>query len=300
MSTLRPFSRWAYPLLFACLAVSMACSSTTDSSSNAAGATNGGNANASAGSSGSSVAGAVSVAGGASGAPSQGGGGGSSAQAGAAAGGTTSAGAAGTPAGGSAGGGTSGASGAAGATSAGSGGASTGAFALTSPALIGTPDCAPDNKTACPVFPKENIGTSLGGSNKSPEFDWTAGPSGTQSYALVMQDLTNVTGTPAKPFVHWVMWNIPSATRMLPAGLETTAMPTVPAGASQRSFSTSSNGFQGSGKCGNVYEFTLYALPTATYTGTSTSQTAVRDGLATTSAPTASLRARSGAPGCTE
>ena len=305
MSTDRPLSRWACPLLFSCLAVSTACSSTTDSSTSTAGASSGGNANASAGSSGSNVAGAVSVngsaAGGASGAPSQAGGGGTNAQAGAAAGGTTSAGAAGAPAGGSAAGGTStGASGAAGANSAGSGGASSGAFALTSPAFTGMPGCAPDNKTACPVFPKENIGTNLGGSNKSPEFDWTAGPSGTQSYALVMQDLTNVTGTPAKPFVHWVMWNIPSATRMLPAGLETTAMPTVPAGASQRSFSTSSNGFQGSGKCGNVYEFILYALPTATFTGTTTSQTAVRDGLATTSTPTATLRARSGAPGCTE
>jgi phosphatidylethanolamine-binding protein (PEBP) family uncharacterized protein len=158
------------------------------------------------------------------------------------------------------------------------------------------PGCAADNKTACPVFPKENIGTSIGGSNKSPELAWTAGPSGTQSYALVLQDLTNVMN--GKPFVHWALWNIPGATRMLPAGLETTAMPMVPAGSSQRSFS--GNGYQGSGKCGNVYEFVLYALPTASFTPTGTNQTSVRDGLAATNAPTASLRAKSGAPGCTE
>jgi len=283
----------------------MACSSDAESNSGAAGATSGGNASTSAGSGGSSIAGAIgtagSTAGGSGGNPGQGGGGGANAQAGAAAGGATSGGAAGTPGGGSAAGGASGsggASGAAGASSGGSGGASTGAFALTSPVLAAMAGCAADNKTACPVFPKENIGTNLGGSNKSPEFDWTAGPTGTQSYAIVMQDLTNITA--GKPLVHWTMWNIPSATRMLPAGLETAAMPSVPPGSSQRSFSASNNGFQGSGKCGNVYEFILYALPTATYTGSSTSQTAVRDGLATTNAPTATLRARSGAPGCTE
>jgi phosphatidylethanolamine-binding protein (PEBP) family uncharacterized protein len=158
------------------------------------------------------------------------------------------------------------------------------------------PACAADNKAACPVFPKDNIGTSIGGSNKSPALDWTAGPSGTQSYAIVLQDLTNLTG--GKPFVHWALWNIPGATPMLPAGLETSAMPSVPAGSSQRSFS--GNGYQGSGKCGNVYEFVLYALPSAAFTPTGTNQTAVRDGLAATNAPTATLRARSGAPGCTE
>lgn len=144
------------------------------------------------------------------------------------------------------------------------------------------------------MFPKDNIAVN-GGANKSPELNWTAGPSGTMSYAIVLQDLTNIMG--GKPFVHWAMWNIPGTTRMLPAGLETTAMPSVPAGSSQKSFS--GNGYQGSGKCGNVYEFALYALPTATYTGSTSSQTAVRDGLVTTAAPTATLRAKSGAPGCT-
>ena len=155
--------------------------------------------------------------------------------------------------------------------------------------------CAADMTAACPVFPKENIGTSIGGTNKSPELNWTAGPSSTQSYAIVLQDLTNATG--GKPFVHWAMWNIPAATTKLPAGLETGAMPSVPAGSSQKSFS--GNGYQGSGKCGNVYEFVLYALTTATYAGSTSSQTAVRDGLVATSAPTATLRAKSGAPGCT-
>lgn len=235
---------------------------------------------------------------------------GGSATGGTSSGGTNSGGSAsgGTSSGGSASGGTSsggtgtagksstGGSANAGASSggSGSGGASTGGFTLTSPGWTANAACSADAKDQCPVFPKDNIGTSIGGANKSPELNWTGAPSATMSYAIVLQDLTNITG--GKPFVHWVMWNIPGTTQKLPAGLDTAAMPSVPAGASQKSFGM---GYQGSGKCGNVYEFVLYALPTAMYTGSTTNQTAVRDGLVTTNAPTATLRAKSGAPGCT-
>ncbi|HYQ30817.1 MAG TPA: hypothetical protein VER04_26475 [Polyangiaceae bacterium] len=301
MSTLRLSLRWASPTMIACLALVTACSSSPESSASAAGSANGGSTSASAGSSGASVAGAgANTAGGASGSSTQGGSSGSTAQAGAPAG--TTGGGAGTTGGGASGGGASGSAGtsaAAGASnggSNGSGGSSTSSLTLTSPGWTAMSGCTPDNRTACPVFPKENIGTNLGGSNKSPELDWTAGPSGTQGYAIVMQDLTNI--SQGKPLVHWVMWNIPGATRMLPAGLETTAMPSVPAGSSQRSFN--GNGYQGSGKCGNLYEFTLYALPTATFTPSAATTTAVRDDLAATNAPSATLRAKSGAPGCTE
>jgi phosphatidylethanolamine-binding protein (PEBP) family uncharacterized protein len=292
--------------MISCLALVTGCSSATDSGSNTAGATstagatNGGNASASGGGGASNVAGAVnggSAAGGTSGS-SQGGSSGANAQAGAP-GGTNAGGAAGAAAAGAAGAGGaagSGTAGAAGSNAGGSGGGSTGAFALTSPAWTAMQGCAPDMKSACPVFPKDNIGTNIGGSNKSPALDWTAGPSGTQSYALVFRDLSFM--MQGKPFVHWVMWNIPGTTRMLPAGLETTAMPSVPQGSSQRSFN--GNGFQGSGACGNVYEFVLYALTTPSFTPTGTTQTAVADGLAATNAPTVTLRARSGAPGCTE
>jgi phosphatidylethanolamine-binding protein (PEBP) family uncharacterized protein len=194
---------------------------------------------------------------------------------------------------GAAGGGAAGSSGTAGA-SGGSGGS--GAFILTSPGWTSMPGCSPDDKAACGIFPKANIGTNLGGENKSPELNWTGAPADTKSYGIVMQDLSNATG--GKAFVHWAMWNIPGETKMLPAALETTAMPSVPAGSSQRSFN--GNGYQGSGKCGNVYEFLLYALPMPTLTPSGTTQTAVADALAATNAPTASLRGRSGAPGCTE
>jgi phosphatidylethanolamine-binding protein (PEBP) family uncharacterized protein len=282
-----------------CLAALSACSSSDDpnpatgGATSVAGMSSGGNAGA--GTSGSSAGGAATAGSATGGTPASAG----SAGAGASAGGIggSSAGGGGNAGGtaGTGGGGAGGASAGTGGGGSGGGGGASG-FTLTSPGWTSPADCSAANKAVCGVFPKDNIGTSIGGSNKSPELDWGAGPSGTQSYAIVLHDLTNMMG--GKPFVHWVMWNIPGATRMLPAGLETTAMPSVPAGSSQRAYTA--NGYQGSGKCGNVYEFVLYALPMATFTPSGTTQTSVADGLDATGAPTATLRARSGAPGCTE
>jgi Raf kinase inhibitor-like YbhB/YbcL family protein len=43
------------------------------------------------------------------------------------------------------------------------------------------------------------------GADVSPALSWTAGPEGTQSYALIMDDPDAPRGT----WVHWVVWNIP-------------------------------------------------------------------------------------------
>jgi len=43
------------------------------------------------------------------------------------------------------------------------------------------------------------------GPDVSPALRWTGAPSGTQSYALVMDD----PDAPAGVWVHWVVWNIP-------------------------------------------------------------------------------------------
>lgn len=60
-------------------------------------------------------------------------------------------------------------------------------------------------------------------------------------------------------------------------------------------------GFFGSGKCGNVYEFVLFALPMAfTPPSGTVNQTTVANALKATGVPSATLRARSGAPECTE
>ncbi len=42
------------------------------------------------------------------------------------------------------------------------------------------------------------------GRNISPPLEWTPGPDGTRSYALIMDDPDNPGGT----WVHWVLWNI--------------------------------------------------------------------------------------------
>ena len=42
------------------------------------------------------------------------------------------------------------------------------------------------------------------GQDVSPPLEWTAGPMGTESYALIMDD----PDAPAGTWVHWVAWNI--------------------------------------------------------------------------------------------
>lgn len=53
--------------------------------------------------------------------------------------------------------------------------------------------------------------------NKFPGLTWTAGPDGTQSYVVIMQD-TDILRNNA-PILHWTMVNIPVAMTSLPAGM---------------------------------------------------------------------------------
>jgi Raf kinase inhibitor-like YbhB/YbcL family protein len=49
---------------------------------------------------------------------------------------------------------------------------------------------------------------------------WTAGPSGTKSYVVIMEDPDSKTPpTPPVPVVHWVVWNIPAQVTSLREGL---------------------------------------------------------------------------------
>jgi Raf kinase inhibitor-like YbhB/YbcL family protein len=52
---------------------------------------------------------------------------------------------------------------------------------------------------------------SCDGQNVSPQLDWTDPPEGTQSFALIMDD----PDAPGGVWVHWVLYNIPAATRSL-------------------------------------------------------------------------------------
>lgn len=140
-------------------------------------------------------------------------------------------------------GGGRGGSGAGGTTNPGSGGGGGSAgFTLTSPAF-----------TEGMMFPAEN---TCAGVNTSPELDWTAGPSGTMSYAIVLVDLTG-------GLAQWAIWNIPPDVRSLPAMLPGDATLSSPAAAVQ----VSSSGHGYAGPCPNgsmhTYYFVVYAVPVA-------------------------------------
>ncbi len=54
------------------------------------------------------------------------------------------------------------------------------------------------------------------GENISPELHWTNAPIETKSFALIVED----PDAGDKPWVHWLIFNIPSNTRQLPQGVE--------------------------------------------------------------------------------
>ena len=62
------------------------------------------------------------------------------------------------------------------------------------------------------------------GEDKSPPLAWTAGPEGTVSYALIVDDPDAVKYDPGviSPRVHWVIWNIPAEVTDLAEHVATT------------------------------------------------------------------------------
>lgn len=59
--------------------------------------------------------------------------------------------------------------------------------------------------------------------NIFPGLAWSAGPSGTRSYAIIMQD-TDASRN-GEPILHWTMYNLPAGTTMLPADMKPNAKP---------------------------------------------------------------------------
>ncbi len=126
------------------------------------------------------------------------------------------------------------------------------AMALTSPSLV-------DGG----VFPDTH---TCAGINRSPALTWTDGPPGTQSYAIVFEDLT-------VPNMHWILYNIPSSVRSVAAALPFGAQPGAPAPTGSRqskvTFSPSTYGYLG--PCppagDHTYVFTVYALASASVPG---------------------------------
>jgi hypothetical protein len=107
------------------------------------------------------------------------------------------------------------------------------------------------------MFPPE---TTCAGVNQSPQLDWTAGPPTAMSYAVMLTDMSN-------NLRHWMIWDIPAATRSLPAMLATAAMLTVPAGA--RQVANAGTAYTGPCPSGNLhtYQFDLHAIDVAMLPG---------------------------------
>jgi hypothetical protein len=120
-------------------------------------------------------------------------------------------------------------------------------FALTSTALA-------EGAT----FPVDNTCT---GTNLSPPLAWGAGPAGTMSYAIVLNDTTI-------DFLHAVVYDIPASVTALPANVQKVYAPASPAGMHQTKNYKGTFGY--AGPCPtteHVYEFVLYALDVAALPG---------------------------------
>lgn len=96
------------------------------------------------------------------------------------------------------------------------------------------------------------------GLDVSPPLQWSSEPDGTQSLALITEDLDAPSGT----FVHWVIYNLPPDTRRLPQDVPNRQ--TLPSGAVQGVNGAGTVGYMGpcppSGT--HRYVFRVYALDT--------------------------------------
>lgn len=57
------------------------------------------------------------------------------------------------------------------------------------------------------------MASDCSGANHSPSLDWTGAPAGTKSFALIMRDPD---APVAGGFIHWVVYDLPPATKQLP------------------------------------------------------------------------------------
>jgi len=98
------------------------------------------------------------------------------------------------------------------------------------------------------------------GDEVSPAFSWSNVPEGTASFVLIARDLDAVTGNSTDDILHWMLWNIPAATRSLAEGIPQSS--TLPDGT--RQISVSGPYYRGPGAPASGpthhYTFELYAL----------------------------------------
>lgn len=98
------------------------------------------------------------------------------------------------------------------------------------------------------------------GSNTSPGLSWSEPPAGTRSFALLATD----PDAPGQTFTHWVLFNIPAASRSLSSGISGQSQ--LPDGSRQGHNDFDATGYGGPcppGHSPHRYIFSLYALDTS-------------------------------------
>lgn len=111
-------------------------------------------------------------------------------------------------------------------------------------------------------IPLENssYGTSL-----SPAISWSAGPAGTKSYAILLEDENGIKD--GKSIVHWVVYNIPGPVTSLPADLPKDGKLAKPEGGLQGVTISGKTGYLGPrprpATGTHHYHFQVYALDSA-------------------------------------
>lgn len=108
------------------------------------------------------------------------------------------------------------------------------------------------------TIPRQHTGE---GQDISPPLRWSNLPESTKQLALIADDPD---APRPEPWVHWVIYNIPSNVDSLPAGIETNETLKAPAGAMQGRNSWGKIGYGGPmpppGHGVHHYHFKLYAL----------------------------------------
>ncbi|WP_374088482.1 YbhB/YbcL family Raf kinase inhibitor-like protein [Methylomicrobium lacus] len=108
---------------------------------------------------------------------------------------------------------------------------------------------------------QEFNGFGCAGKNQSPALKWTAGPKGTQSYAITVYDPDAPTGS---GWWHWVVYNIPAQVTELAAGAGDATGKLLPANAIQGRTDFGTHEFGGAcppvGDKPHRYIFTVHAL----------------------------------------
>jgi hypothetical protein len=98
------------------------------------------------------------------------------------------------------------------------------------------------------------------GNNVSPPLRWTP-VEGAGAYALILEDPD---APMEKPFVHWLIWNIPGDVTWLPEGIPNNERPVTPQGAVQAKNDNGSFGYFGprppAGTGLHHYHFQIFAL----------------------------------------